>query len=740
MIKGLLHKLASTFFLFAVALLVSLLAVVLVDMSALMGSLDSAQQLSAVQKIAYDTHRQDIVDDMILVSLLIMVAGLVVFMFYSRALISPLKSISQAMAGLVKGDSGIRLDYSSSDEIGNTVRAFNDVSRGFERQRLVADRYRAILDMSPVPTVLLNHNFTVVEATAGFIRSFGYTEQQVKGNMIYEFMDESSAKRLRRLMVDRKDSEGYTALSVNIVSRDEGIVPVNMELSFMSGFGDDVAVVGFLRDMRGQAVLEDALKIERETAETIMDSTGDMVLIVDRNYIVVSANMALRVNRGRDIAGETCHSALHGHDERCYLRGDICSIREVLETNKPFRTTVRNELLDDKESFFDVLSFPLRDSSGEVSQVFMSMRNVTDRVRYEQDIGRKNHELTALNEISRRLSRSLRGEDAYDDVLDRVCELFGMDGGGVYLFDDIGRMLRCEHSRGLSPDFLKNIDAFKPGEDVPGRVALEGVAAFVSDMSSDTRTETSAFRHTGIKGFACVPVRGSEKLLGVLFVFSFSLRTFSEGDEGILDSVSEIMGIAIENAHLYRKMRSIYAQDRQRRLDEQKGLMRLSSKLTSSYDIGAVMGPSLDMVKNACWADFAWLLMREEDGSLAVKACTDEGMFRMGQAAYSSQEADRTPEGRCMESGESLQLSGQLLAGTRKLSLHRSLEKYTANVCVPVHVGNTVLGALGFYYTGDITPSEDEVHYLYTVGSMIGLAIERARLHDSLDDKRDGRD
>jgi len=719
-------RILSVFFVFAVILVLPLTATVMKDLTKMIDGIDDASPMTTAQKIEYLKYKEKMLDDIVIISFYIFILAFIISLIFSRRLLSPINDLRDAMIGLSEGRNGLRLDYLEEDEIGFAVKAFNRTSRDIEIIRRANDRHGKMIELFPMPVALIDDDHIIREVTPSFTKAFGYSSVELEGYGLFEFLEEESAKKARRKLVEAH-AGGTIAFTVKVISKSDGLVPVRLELARLARGDETDGMVAFLKDLRSEEALETALRLERENAEAIIDSTEDLVIIVDRDFVIRSANLAMRVKNGRDVIGEQCHMTVYGREERCYLKGHVCYAREVFESGNPFRSVMDKKEDDGSKHFYDVMASPLKDSAGEVRQVVLSMRDITERVRFEDEIDRKNHELTSLNEISWVLSRSLRSEGVYDEVVDKLCEIFGMDGGGIYFQDEMGRTLKCDSYKGLSPDFMTGIRVLKLEQDIPGSVASTLMPFFSHDIAADRRAEGSAFRHTGIRSFACVPVRGKEKLIGVFFVFGFSERTFSDEDEATLGAISEMMGISFDNSRLYGRMKSLYEQDRQRRSDEQKDLLNLTSLLASSPDMDAVLGPSLELVKRSCWADLACLVLLDEDRGLIVRATSDP-LFASGELICS--QGSNSLESVSLERKEPVVISG--LPSARNINVDERLCRYFTGAAVPIHVGNRALGVLSLYYTGEIVPSDDEVHFLRTIGSVFGVALERTRLFESV--------
>jgi signal transduction histidine kinase len=139
--------------------------------------------------------------------------------------------------------------------------------------------------------------------------------------------------------------------------------------------------------------------------------------------------------------------------------------------------------------------------------------------------------------------------------------------GEILLIDEQTRNLTRHVHRGLSKEFVENI-RLNLGEGINGSVAQSGKAVLLEDISSDPRVaHRELVAAEGLKAFICVPLRAKDIVLGVLNVASRIPRHFTANDMHLLYAIGDQLGIAIEHARLYERLRK--ARERMRRLARQ---------------------------------------------------------------------------------------------------------------------------------------------------------------------------
>jgi signal transduction histidine kinase len=171
-------------------------------------------------------------------------------------------------------------------------------------------------------------------------------------------------------------------------------------------------------------------------------------------------------------------------------------------------------------------------------------------------IAQKPHrDLTALSRVSAALSE-LRDLDAVLDVaLDTVLSVMKGTIGGILLLDEQTQTLSYRVYRGLSDKYAEEM-CLRIGEGIAGNVVKSGKAVLLEDISSDP----DAARHDlisteGLKAFISVPLRAKDTILGVLNVASRVPHHFTNDDMHLLHAIGDQVGVAIEQAELYEKLK-----------------------------------------------------------------------------------------------------------------------------------------------------------------------------------------
>jgi len=183
-----------------------------------------------------------------------------------------------------------------------------------------------------------------------------------------------------------------------------------------------------------------------------------------------------------------------------------------------------------------------------------------------QDSARTSLEL--LLEISRELAASLDLRHVLERVLSLSTSNVGAERGSLIVLNASGQPV--EAAIAINGQILHPTAAEMQGiidHGLAGWVAQRRSPALIANTSSDprwTQRPDDSSEHTGSKSAICVPLLASGQLAGVLTLVHASPHFFNEEHLILLQTIADLAGIAVRNAHLYESVEQ--AQRRYREL------------------------------------------------------------------------------------------------------------------------------------------------------------------------------
>lgn len=121
----------------------------------------------------------------------------------------------------------------------------------------------------------------------------------------------------------------------------------------------------------------------------ILDSVNEGFAVIDREYMIHSANRALcnMVNLIEDkVVGRPCYEVLHSIDYPCHQAGEDCVVKLTYETGVSQLAIHEHESPTGEKRTIEIKSYPIFDSSGKVVSVIETMNDVTEKKRLEEQL------------------------------------------------------------------------------------------------------------------------------------------------------------------------------------------------------------------------------------------------------------------------------------------------------------------------------------------------------------------
>ncbi|MBI5029687.1 MAG: GAF domain-containing protein [Chloroflexi bacterium] len=166
-------------------------------------------------------------------------------------------------------------------------------------------------------------------------------------------------------------------------------------------------------------------------------------------------------------------------------------------------------------------------------------------------------ELSALNRIQTSINSTLELEWVLRLTMQEAQDLFGVEECSVMLLDEPANELVFQMSLGLpaSKKFRLNIN-----RGIAGWVARTGNPALVNNVPVDPRWDPVPDSITGFttRSILALPLQSRSKTIGVVELINKIEGGFTDADLRLLNSVSNLVAGAIENARLFGELNKAY--------------------------------------------------------------------------------------------------------------------------------------------------------------------------------------
>ena len=189
-------------------------------------------------------------------------------------------------------------------------------------------------------------------------------------------------------------------------------------------------------------------------------------------------------------------------------------------------------------------------------------RDITQKkeAQQQQQIEQFRIWLATLNTISKTVSNSLNLDKILSSTIDKILETLEVDSVRIYLLDDGRKALRLVAHKGLSSDFINNplIRSRKPGDGLLGQILLDGETKVVDNTLQSGSPYVDLLIEEGLTSIVDIPLTTKGASIGVMCVSSLTPYKFSSEVVEFLTAIGNHIGVAVDNANLYKNIKEAY--------------------------------------------------------------------------------------------------------------------------------------------------------------------------------------
>jgi sigma-B regulation protein RsbU (phosphoserine phosphatase) len=321
--------------------------------------------------------------------------------------------------------------------------------------------------------------------------------------------------------------------------------------------------------------------------------------------------------------------------------------------------------------------------------------------------------LDFLLEVSAATGATLDLDQLLASVAHIIQRVLPYDLFAILLYSERRRDLRIRYAVGHRQEIVSNL-SLTLGEGITGVAAAMREPVLVGDVRRDGRYLSSV---DAVRTELAVPMTARGKLVGVIDLQSTRINAYGEYDRALLRLIASRVGIAIENARLYRRV------ERQNRT--LKTLAQVSREFSSILDLNELLGKIAGTMRDLINYDaFSILLLDRE-----AQALRHRFSIRYDERVN----IDNVPLGKGLtgaaaESREVVRVD-DTAKDPRYIASHPDIR---SEVAVPLLLHDRVVGVMDLesdrvgYFT------DDHVRILALLAPQIATSVENARLYEEL--------
>lgn len=175
----------------------------------------------------------------------------------------------------------------------------------------------------------------------------------------------------------------------------------------------------------------------------------------------------------------------------------------------------------------------------------------------EQRFRRKTENLAKLIEITSFMNSTIVLEDLLSRIMSASKRVVNADASSLFLVDESAGELTPLIIEGGAGGKLKEAPRLRMGHGIAGWVAQQGRSELIEDVYQHPQFDSQYDRRTGYrtKSMICVPIRTSERILGVSQVINkLDGSSFDRDDLELFEAFCAHAAVAIENARMHQAL------------------------------------------------------------------------------------------------------------------------------------------------------------------------------------------
>ncbi|MEW6382281.1 MAG: GAF domain-containing protein [bacterium] len=314
------------------------------------------------------------------------------------------------------------------------------------------------------------------------------------------------------------------------------------------------------------------------------------------------------------------------------------------------------------------------------------------------------------------ISCTLDFNEALETILNNVERCLDIQASSIHLVDKASQTMAVVAARNLSKEYAGQ--GYLRLEDNPvEREVLKGKVITIADARENPAYRKLA-ESEGIRSILCAPLKSRDVIIGSLWVFTRTERSFDPGEISYLTTLASQAGVVLSNAKMYQSLHA---------------LSEIGRAITSRLDLPEV----LQMI-----AEKATQLMGGRGASILLVARQEETLEVGATYGLSEKFLKKGPVHiqkslrECLD--HLLVIPDVSKSPDVQYPEHLEEEGIRSIFCIPLKVRERPIGTLRVYMVHPREFSAEDLELLQIFADFGGIAIENARLFNHI--KRDYED
>ena len=353
-----------------------------------------------------------------------------------------------------------------------------------------------------------------------------------------------------------------------------------------------------------------------------------------------------------------------------------------------------------------------------------NVRLFTETQRLLKETEDRNAELAIINSVQQGLASKLEIQAIYDLVGDKIRETFSADTTFIALYNE-------ENGVVTAPYYSDGGKQLGPISRTFGK----GLAEFVIDSGKplllNTKQEMETYGAYNIpspgskkdlnNSYLSVPLYSVGKVVGVVSVQSYKEYAYSENDIRLLTTLTNTLGVALENARLFDETQRLL-KETEARAAELSTINAVSSALVAEPELESLIKIVGDQMRQIFEADVVYIALLDKETE------TINFPYEYGEA-FPPIKFGEGLTSKIIQTGEPLLINRDIEGRRKEMGTTLIGKQASSYLGVPIFGGGQAIGVISVQSLADEGKfNEDDVRLLNTIAANVGAAIRNAQL------------
>ena len=262
-------------------------------------------------------------------------------------------------------------------------------------------RYFTLMNQAAEAIFIHDEKGKILDVNQQACKNLQYTREELLSRSIKDISVKAEDQKLVGDIWSKVLAGNTINLQSTQIRKDKSKFPIEVTLSTIS-FDKEKLVIALVRDVTERKKAEDDLKFSKEFSESVINSVGEVLFVIDINdFRIVDANAAALKQTGcskEDLTRKTCYAMTHHKSVPCQPPNDICPVHEMIETGKPVKVEHKHFDKNNNELLVEVSVYPIRNVEGKIIQATHISRSITETKKPTESRIQKEEENKKLQE------------------------------------------------------------------------------------------------------------------------------------------------------------------------------------------------------------------------------------------------------------------------------------------------------------------------------------------------------